>query len=168
MRVIYPDQEIGIKDNEVSIFLAGPTPRDKETPSWRTEALEILEQLNFRGVVLVPERENWPDQSNYLDYLEQAEWEDRGLTRYPGIIVFWVPRDLNVLPGFTTNVEFGRFAIPENRHRIVYGRPDDAPKNRYLDWLYQRNIGELPHNDIESALKEAVRLANDLIEPVLA
>lgn len=41
-----------------SIFLAGPTPRDKNTPSWRPQALEILRDMGFGGPVYVPESAN--------------------------------------------------------------------------------------------------------------
>lgn len=56
---------------ERSIFLAGPTPRDKETPTWRNEALQILETLGYRGVVYVPEpRGKWAHE-----YMDQVNWE---------------------------------------------------------------------------------------------
>ena len=53
MIVNYSDQEI-IK-GEKSIFLAGPTPREKDIISWRNEAIKILENLGFDGIVYVPE-----------------------------------------------------------------------------------------------------------------
>ncbi|GAA2388930.1 hypothetical protein Cme02nite_71470 [Catellatospora methionotrophica] len=43
--------------------------------------------------------------------------------------MFWVPRDLATLPGFTTNVEWGRW---ESSGRVVLGAPADAPGMRYL------------------------------------
>jgi hypothetical protein len=67
--------------------------------------------------------------------------------------VFWIPRDLVWLPGFTTNVEFGRYI---GSGKCVYGRPDSAPKNRYLDWLYQKLTGEVPCTSIEDTLNAAV------------
>ena len=41
-----------------SIFLAGPTPRSKEVKSWRPEAIRLLKEKGFDGVVFVPEFEN--------------------------------------------------------------------------------------------------------------
>lgn len=42
-----------------SIFLAGPTPRNKdEVESWRPDALKILEDKGFDGVVFIPEPES--------------------------------------------------------------------------------------------------------------
>lgn len=39
-------------------------------------------------------------------------------------ILFWIPRDLNTLPGFTTNVEFG---LDIGTGRAVLGCPPDCP-----------------------------------------
>ena len=45
MIINYSDQEV-LKGTK-SIFLAGPTPRDKEITSWRNEACKILEKLKI-------------------------------------------------------------------------------------------------------------------------
>ena len=66
------------------------------------------------------------------DYTDQAAWEREALSE-ASTIVFWVPRELETMPAFTTNVEFGYWI---NRNKIVYGRPDEARKIKYLDWLY--------------------------------
>jgi len=113
------------------VFLAGPTPRDKETLSWRPEAISILRRLKYDGSVFYPE---WSDKSAKIDYDSQVEWEHTGLTKCKWI-VFWIPRNLKNMPAFTTNVEFGRFA---HQHNVFYGRPIDAPGNRYLDWYYKK------------------------------
>jgi hypothetical protein len=85
--------------------------------------LDLLRGLGFAGTVLVPERRDWPAKFNYLD---QVEWEYAGLEGCT-VIAFWVPRDLQSLPGFTTNVEFGRYV---GSGRCVYSRPDGAPHTR--------------------------------------
>ena len=53
--VNYSDKEV-IKGKK-SLFLAGPTPRNQETLSWRPKAIEIFNNLNFDGVVYIPEYE---------------------------------------------------------------------------------------------------------------
>lgn len=113
--------------SERSIFLAGPSPRSRDVKSWRPQALQYLGKKGFQGTVFVPEDRhgNAPDS-----YLNQVEWETDALLM-SDIIVFWVPRDMDVLPGFTTNVEFGEWV---NSGRVAYGRPDGAPKTRYLDY----------------------------------
>jgi hypothetical protein len=53
--------------------------------------------------------------------------------------LFWIPRDLRTLPGFTTNVEFG---LDVTTGRAVLGCPPDCPnpeRNRYLIWLARRH-----------------------------
>ncbi|WP_433195054.1 nucleoside 2-deoxyribosyltransferase domain-containing protein [Nocardia sp. CA-107356] len=114
-----------------SIFLAGPTPRDAETPSWRPEAIELIE-ATWRGpgplLVLAPESAGGLRESDYDD---QVDWEVAGLESASAIL-FWIPRDVQRLPGFTTNVEFGLYA---NSGRAVLGCPPDCPnpeRNRYL------------------------------------
>lgn len=58
MKVSYSDAPVVM--GEKSIFLAGPTVRkeqqqDWEKGSWRNEAIEILQELGFDGIVYVPE-----------------------------------------------------------------------------------------------------------------
>lgn len=67
MKVIYSDQKIVVPAGQKSIFLAGPTPRDQQTPSWRIEALTILDGLGFNGIVFVPESSNGqPKETTFI------------------------------------------------------------------------------------------------------
>jgi hypothetical protein len=125
MKVVYAgDPRMGPN----SIFLAGPTPRDENTLSWRPEALNLLEGLGFDGYVYVPEPKEghmgkWPT------YDEQCEWEQVHLD-FATCILFWVPRDMTNMPAMTTNVEFGLYA---KTGRVVLGYPAWAARsNRYL------------------------------------
>lgn len=156
MKVSYSDQEI-LLDDGPSIFLAGPTPRSQDVPSWRPDALEILRELNFDGTVFVPERGNGESK---IDYDDQVEWERAGLSNARAIL-FWVPRTLDNMPAFTTNVEFG-YWLAKSPERIVYGRPPDAPKNRYLDWLYAIESEEKIHEDLRSLLVASVALSKQI------
>ena len=54
MQVIYA-QKMAPEIFSKSVFLVGPTPRDKETASWRPIALDILRDIEYDGVVFVPE-----------------------------------------------------------------------------------------------------------------
>jgi len=47
MKVIYSFEEIKIEGK--SIFLAGPTPRNNDVDSWRSEAINILRKNKFVG-----------------------------------------------------------------------------------------------------------------------
>ena len=147
MNVVHSDQPIALSCP--SIFLAGPTPRSRDIVSWRVEAIDHLRGLGFAGTVLVPERSEWTSGFNYLD---QIEWEYAGLEAC-SVIVFWVPRDPATLPGFTTNVEFGRYV---GSGRCVYGRPEGALHTRYLDWLYTKVTGKQPEISLMATLAAAV------------
>jgi len=137
LKVIYSNMDFPKNDilkNSNSIFLCGPTPRDSDTKSWRIEALEILNDLNYPGIVLIPERQDWKIK---FDYVDQVDWELSGL-RYAKQIVFWIPREMNKMPALTSNVEFGMTIM--TRKNILYGRPENAEKCRYLDHLYNKFI----------------------------
>jgi hypothetical protein len=118
-----------------SIFLAGPTPRDEETPTWRPEAIDILRDLGFTGTVFVPENDSWSKHDRYDD---QIVWEWEAL-KVSTAIVFWIPRDLSLnskgqqkMPAFTTNVEFGLYA---RSGKCLLGSPAGAAKMSYLNAL---------------------------------
>ena len=153
MRVNFSD-EVVLKGQK-SIFFAGPTPRDEKVASWRVDAVKKLEELGFDGVVFVPEYSTWVPKTNYVD---QANWEREALTEAT-IILFWIPRSLPDMPGFSTNVEFGYWL---HSKKVIYGRPDGAPKTKYLDWLYKTDYNEEPFNDLDKLLEYAVEIINRL------
>ena len=110
------------------IFLAGPTPRENTgSPSWQAEALRLLQ--DYLGNVFVPEGRGFQYSGNYDG---QVYWELKALD-LADIVLFWVPRDLDKLPGFTTNVEFGLVCGWEKA--AVLGYPLGAPKTKYLRYL---------------------------------
>jgi hypothetical protein len=158
MQVCYAPQEYPPFTRKRRIFLVGPTPRSDAVPSWRPEALKILEELEFDGVVFVPEPENgeWPSH-----YFDQIEWELGALNscvEYPrGCIAAWVPRDMKTMPALTTNVEFGLFV---KSGRLLYGRPDEAPSTRYLDALYEKYAEGRLARTLESLLAYAVEMTD--------
>jgi hydrolase, NUDIX family len=151
MKVIYSDQKIVVPAGQKSIFLAGPTPRDQQTPSWRIEALTILDGLGFNDIVFVPESSNGQPKE---DYINQTEWEYAAL-HIATTIAFWIPRSLPDMPGFTTNVEFG-YWVKSKSGKVLYGRPDTAEKIKYLDWLYNKVTGQQPVNELTALLALAI------------
>lgn len=131
-----------------SIFLIGPTPRKGSGVPWRMEMIKALEGAGYDGVIYVPEPEDgdWPN-----NYDEQVDWERQYINECD-VIVAWVPRNIETMPAFTTNVEFGE-ALATGK--LVYGRPDGAPKTRYLDSRYKSEWGKEPCSTM-NAVAEAV------------
>src|ERR1035437_1417850 len=107
-----------------SIFLAGPTPRSKETPSWRPEALKLLEANSYDGVVFIPESR---DGKRLGDYNTMVEWEETYLNM-ADCIPFWIPRNMKDMPALTTNDEWG---VWKNSGKVILGTPDEAMHVRY-------------------------------------
>jgi nucleoside 2-deoxyribosyltransferase len=153
MIINYSDQEV-IK-NKISIFLAGPTPRNNKVDSWRKEACKYLEDKGFNGVVYVPEYSTWKPMDNYLN---QVEWEREALSN-SSIILFWIPRELKEMPAFTTNVEFGYWL---HTGKVIYGRPNNARKVKYLDWLYKKDTNKEPYTDIYELLDNTIEFVNKI------
>lgn len=157
MIINYSDQKV-IKGCK-SIFLAGPTPRGEDVKSWRSDACRILDELGFDGVVYVPEYSTWKPKKDYVD---QALWEREALTNST-VILFWIPRKLPDMAAFTTNVEFGYWL---HSGKVVYGRPEVAAKNKYLDWLYMEDYGEEPINDLYVLLSTSIDMADKLYDGI--
>ena len=153
MIINYSDQKI-IKGQK-SIFLAGPTPRGDNVESWRGNACNLLEQYGFDGIVYVPEYSSWKPKGDYVD---QAQWEREALSNAT-VIAFWIPRSLPDMPAFTTNVEFGYWL---HTGKVLYGRPDNAQKIKYLDWLYKVDTEKDPFTNIEELLFNSVKMADKL------
>lgn len=162
MQVVYTGEEMPDTVSK-SIFLAGPSLRpgqEKEQESWRKDALQILEDKGFDGVVFVPEHKGFkfPDDKEF-NYDDQIEWEHKYLN-IADCIVFWVPRDLEVdkegnikLPAFTTNIEFGFWS---DTGKIVFGYPEGAEKVDYLELCaekYNVPIGNTLTETLDNALK---------------
>lgn len=143
MIINYSDEKV-IKGKK-SIFLAGPTPRSENIKSWRKEACSILEENGFDGVLYVPEYSTWRPKDSYDN---QAMWEREALMEAT-VIVFWIPRELPDMPAFTTNVEFGYWL---HTGKVLYGRPDNAEKIKYLDWLYELDYKVKPINNLKELM----------------
>ncbi|WP_405506390.1 nucleoside 2-deoxyribosyltransferase domain-containing protein [Streptomyces cyaneofuscatus] len=122
-----------------SVFLAGPTPdKSNPVPSWRPTALQILSDqwVGPQALsALSPESRNGQRADRYET---QVDWETDARASADAIL-FWIPRDLKTMPGFTTNVEFG---LDVGTGRAVLGIPDDCPnpeRNRYLAYVARRH-----------------------------
>lgn len=132
MNIVFADHPVP-KNITKSLFLAGPSPREIGVLDWRHEAIDYLKSINFQGTIFVPIPEKRffgsTDLPNW-NYHTQVEWEC--LCRdISDTIVFWVPRSIEgKMPGFVTNIEFGEDL---GTGKVVYGRPPEAEKCKYLD-----------------------------------
>ncbi len=79
------------------------------------------------------------------NYDSQITWEQKYL-KAADLLVFWVPRELTHMPAFTTNIEFGMYIMSDKD--LIYGRPADSPKNKYLDFSYEKYRNKKPYNNI--------------------
>lgn len=152
MIINYSDEEV--KQGEKSIFLAGPTPRNNKVISWRKEAIKYLEELGYDGIVYIPEYSTWETRGNYED---QVLWERNALISAK-VILFWIPRSIPDMIALTTNVEFGYWL---HSGKVIYGRPDNAEKIKYLDWLYELDYDKKPINDLKTLLEEGIKKIKD-------
>lgn len=123
MKIIYAGEKI--HKSKFSVFLAGPTPREISVKSWRPEFIESLKTKGFKGSVIAPE--NRVLGSPY-DFDKQVPWEVEGLTK-ADLVIFWIPRKLDTMPAFTTNIEFGEFMHSD---KIAVGFPPESVNNRYI------------------------------------
>lgn len=132
---------------EKSMFLAGPTPRRHGVQSWRPEVIRLLILAGYDGVIFVPE-----DRSGiwHGDYDHQVEWEERYMAM-ADCILFWLPRQMDSMPGLTSNDEWGFW---RNSGKAVIGAPPDAEHVRYQLWHAARL--HVPQAD---SLAEVVQLA---------
>jgi hypothetical protein len=151
MRLIYATEEIDVLDAP-SIFLAGPTPRSQSILSWRPSAVGEFARQGFSGVLLLPEDRSGVFHGNYDG---QVDWEERAL-HAASCIMFWVPRSLPDMPGFTTNDEWGFW---KNSGKVTWGSPPEAQKVSY-QWYYARKLGVPTATTLEESCRNAIRLAN--------
>jgi nucleoside 2-deoxyribosyltransferase len=161
----YERSEEDVRNIEgTSIFLAGPTVRGNQPhlTSWRFAAIEEFKNQGFDGTLIVPEFTSQTESDKGKDWIPL--WEYNGLEK-SDCIMFWIPRTRELI-GLTTNWELG-YWIGNEPEKIVYGRPDDAYRIRYLDIMWERTfiarqqyVPEIYHT-MESTIAAAIRMAGE-------
>lgn len=136
------------------IFYAGPTPRFQVTPSWRPGAIELANEIHpdFGGTLVVPECDNFVEED--WDWDAQIDWEWSWLD-VADVIMFWIPRDMETLPGLTTNVEFGLYI---SSGACVCGAPPEAVATKYCRRLADR-YGAPWYDNLPDTVTQALRQA---------
>ena len=158
MQIVYSDQPLP-DEVVMSIFLAGPSPRKKGVWDPRRDILKELEARGYKGTVYVPvpEKKFWGgDEDPSWTYVNQIEWECMARER-ADVGAFWVAREMEDMPGFTTNIEFGEDLASG---KVVYGRPAGAPKCKYLD-RRARMAGIAVHESIAALAAAALERLGD-------
>ena len=147
MKIIYAQEKI-IPNLGKIIFLAGPTPRDIDTVSWRGDAVRIFAEMGFEGTLLIPEMRN--GFTDEFEYSAQIDWEQEGL-ELATKIMFWIPRDMRNMPALTTNIEFG-FHLASTPSKIVMGFPPNTPRMNYISYKCHQN-GIITHEYVSDTIQ---------------
>jgi len=139
LRYETPASEFEQYTNKPIIFLAGPTVRGNQPhlTSWRFAAIEEFEKQGFNGTLIVPEFKDKYESDQYR--YDIPEWEFAGLI-IADVNMFWIPRTRELI-GLTTNHEHG-YWMARDRNKIVYGRPDDAYRMKYLDIMWEADADD--------------------------
>jgi 8-oxo-dGTP pyrophosphatase MutT (NUDIX family) len=163
MLLVFSDENLPATTKK-SIFLEGPSPRSPEVTDWRPEAVQILQELNYDGIVYIPIPRGiflGKDKKD-IEYDTQIPFEKTARKR-SDVIVSWVARvidrtrhDLG-MPGFTTNFELAEDMATK---KVLYGRPDTAEKCKYLDTC-ATDYGIPIFNSLHAILTEAVHVLGD-------
>ncbi len=111
-----------------SIILLGPSSKDANLTDWRQEVITLLDERGFEGAVYIPEPRT---RNRPLDYDEHLRWV-LDACQAADVILFWVPRNMQTLPGLKTNVEIGMFI---QSPKLLFGAPENAVKMRYIKTL---------------------------------
>jgi hypothetical protein len=149
--------------NLKTIFLAGPTVRGHQPhlKSWRPDAVVFLKDRKFAGNVIIPEFADRTESDKYR--YDVPVWEYNGLQK-SHVIMFWIPRTRELI-GLTTNHEHG-YWMARDRSKVVYGRPDDAYRVKYLDIMWVEDfkrrgipLKQMPpiYDTLEKTVEEAMR-----------
>src|SRR5579885_782782 len=151
MQVVHYNEEMPYKFSK-SIFLAGCSVRPhQDIESWRKDALQILSDIGFDGVVFSPENRDGKLHEDH-NYSETVSWEQKHLA-IADCILFWIPRS-EELKGLTSNIEYGKYY---ETGRVVLGYPEDAEAMKYLQLCADQNNIPIAHTlteTIENALKQ--------------
>lgn len=138
-----------------SIFLAGCSYRDGSlnSMSWRREIELIIQQKEVETSVeftlIIPEMN--PNIPLYLTSEDIYRWETFMLSRSSSIL-FWIPRDMQDLPGLTTNIEFGEWMSKEG---VFVGYPDDAEKNGSIK-VRCEHYNKVIHNNLYGLVQAVI------------
>jgi 8-oxo-dGTP pyrophosphatase MutT (NUDIX family) len=160
MHIVYAHETPPYKYSS-SLFLAGGSLRKgQEGESWRKDAIQILQDIGYEGVIFVPENRDGKFHEDF-NHSEQVVWENKYLDM-ADCILFWVARDLSSdkqgnlkLPCLTTNVEFGAYY---DSGKVILAYPEDAEKMAYMQHQADKH-----HIHVGHSLTEGIDLALEML-----
>lgn len=147
LTLVYAGEQIPQQINK-SVFLAGPSLRSHNEGmiSWREKAIQILETLEYDGIVFIPEGRGGIYPSSYDT---QIHWETKCLNVADNIL-FYINRDVeNDILGLTTNSEFGQWM---ESGKCVLATEPTADSVRYQEW-WAKEIKVPAYHDMFNAIK---------------
>lgn len=153
MHKVYQNETPPYKFSQ-SLFLAGGSIREgQEGMSWRKEALRILDDVGYKGVVYLPE-----NREGRLEEHQDTNWEQNCLDT-SDVILMWLPAN-DTLPCYGSRVEYGRYATTG---RLVLGYPEDAQGLSYIHHDSQKLHIPLSHS-LTHTIQDAMDLLGDGVE----
>ncbi|MCC6553022.1 MAG: hypothetical protein IT372_08375 [Polyangiaceae bacterium] len=176
MRLLFYDNQdldLQLAAGPRSIFLAGPTARGLPRTPWRVRALELLGEVGYAGLVVIPEfcdgqfevhapevfdRGNSPVPTLRSRSYHVLRWETCGIER-SSIVLFWMPFGISApddpgsLPGFTTRAEVSR-ELARDPTRLVLGMPRDVLAGGHIRY-HAHAAGVRIHETLEETVREA-------------
>jgi len=159
MKIIYAQDPIPNEINK-SIFLAGPTLRPGQIGvSWRKLALEILEILEYDGIVFIPEFKDVEFDDENFNWEAQVMWETRSLKMADNIL-FHINRNIeDGLLGLTTNDEFGYW---KDSGKCVLSLDPTADKVSYQKW-WAKELKVPTYTEMFSAIRHIIKQQENII-----
>ncbi len=180
MRVLfYDDQDLHqqLAARPRSMFLGGPTARGVPRTPWRLQALELLGQLGYGGLVVIPEffdgqfdvhaplvfeRGKSPVPNVRALSYNVLRWETAGIELCETVL-FWMPFGISApddpgsLPGFTTRAEVSR-EISRDPSRLVLGMPPQVLAGGHIRF-HAHAAGLTVHETLEETVRAAAARA---------
>lgn len=150
-----------VSRSDHAIFLAGPIERvdpnalQRQLPCWRVDVQVAVARLPEPVVLYSPE---WHAKPEGWSYDAQVSWEITAM-HAAAVILCWIPRQLPLLPAFTTNVEVGEYL---HSSKLLVGAPPEAPHTKYIQTRLAR-LRRPWYTDLNELVVAAVQQATQRV-----
>lgn len=156
MKVFYPPQQIKIRPQRVSIFLAG-TIDNGESEDWQSDVIQMLELLGVDADIYNPRRPDWDgtvEQSfeNPVFY-QQVNWELDAMEKADVIIV-------NILEDSKSPITLLEIGLHINSKKLLVCCPDNFYRSGNIQVVCDRY--NIPLFDNMQELAESFLIYNQI------